>query len=87
MIRPAWLHSRIILKFGMAAPTPDHFIPLLYVAGLAAAGAEPAEVLTEGCSMGSLSMTSYTVGCPPAGRGGRRRASTLPHVPADETNI
>ncbi len=74
-------------EFGMAAPTPDHFIPLLYVAGLAAAGAEPAEVLTEGCSMGSLSMTSYTVGCPRLDVGGEGGPPALPHVPADETNI
>ncbi len=74
-------------EFGMAAPTPDHFIPLLYVAGLAAAGAQPAEVLIEGCSMGSLSMTSYTVGCPRLDVRGEGEPLALPRVPADETNI
>ncbi len=74
-------------QFAMAAPTPDHFIPLLYLAGLASAANETAHVLVDGYAMGSLSMTSYTLGChdlEPNGRGG---APMLPHVPADETNI
>jgi len=47
--------------FTRAAPTPDHFIPLLYLAGLAQAAGRPAQVLVDGCTMGSLSMTCYTV--------------------------
>jgi len=73
--------------FSMAAPTPDHFIPLLYLAGLASVAKETAHVLVDGYAMGSLSMTSYTLGChelEPNGHGG---APALPHVPADETNI
>ena len=73
--------------FALAVPTPDHFLPVVYFAGLAAAGAETAHVLVDGYAMGSLSMVSYTLGCDqlePDGHGG---APALPDVPADETNI
>ena len=48
--------------YALAVPTPEHFIPLLYLAGMADAAGETPEVLLEGPSMGSLSMTSFQLG-------------------------
>jgi len=48
-------------NYAQAVPTPDHFIPSLYIAGVAAASSTTASALVRGYEYGSLSMTSYVV--------------------------
>jgi 4,5-DOPA dioxygenase extradiol len=50
--------------YDRSAPTPDHFIPLLYLAGLASAARRPLETLIDGYAFGSLSMAAYTLDAP-----------------------
>jgi 4,5-DOPA dioxygenase extradiol len=78
--------------FKAAVPTPDHFIPLLYLAGLAAADDDTTSVLVDGYAYGSLSMTAYTLDSPVRGAAGSGpgTAGSLPdptQVPPDSTNL
>jgi 4,5-DOPA dioxygenase extradiol len=71
-----------------AAPTPDHFIPMVYIAGSAGAAKTVLYQQVGGFCAGSLSMASYTLGvdtdidttneAPPSGLG--------LHAPADQSN-
>ncbi len=76
--------------FPLAVPTADHFLPLLYVAGLAAGAGETFEPLVSGHAAGSISMASYTVGleCPSTAGPADGPAAPLPTgVPPDATNL
>jgi len=80
-------------EYRLIAPTPEHFIPLLYIAALAAQSGRPAEVLAQGLAYGSISMTSFALDMPTAdavvGRPTKATASQVqPSVmPADQTNM
>ena len=72
--------------YALAVPTPDHFIPMLYIAGIAAECGEPMDAFLRGYAMGSLSMTCYGVGLD-AGCADADGAAELPEgVPPDQTN-
>jgi 4,5-DOPA dioxygenase extradiol len=76
--------------FSLAVPTPDHFIPLLYVAAVSAATDDTPQVLVEGSAYGSLSMTSFALGadCPrPASESAAAALPAPDAAPPEQANI
>jgi 4,5-DOPA dioxygenase extradiol len=76
--------------FERSSPTPEHFLPLLYIAGLASAAGRPLEVLVDGYAFGSLSMASYTLDAKYPPQKDTRPSAGLPDpaiVPPEDANM
>jgi 4,5-DOPA dioxygenase extradiol len=77
------------VDFPKVAPTPEHFLPFLYIAGFGAQAGHPLEVLVDGYAYGSLSMTSFTVDAPHI-QPGTSAGGAVPlgsDAPAEDTNL
>ena len=75
--------------YALAVPTPEHFLPLAYLAGLCRAAGQPAATFIEGGTFGSLTMTSYLLGARSTAAESGAPAAPLPDprsVPPDQTN-
>ena len=75
--------------YKLAVPTDEHFLPLLYIAGLASAQAASAKVLVDGYTYGSLSMTAYTLDarCPESTDDAGGAAPLATTLPPEDANI
>lgn len=74
--------------YDRAVPTPEHFLPIAYLAGLCEAAGEAARPFAEGRTLGSLAMTSYVLGMvSPPDMSETTEAQSLPAgVPPEQTN-
>ena len=78
--------------YAMSVPTPEHFLPLAYLAGLCRAAGEPAVPFIEGGTMGGLTRTSYLLGGAPrqSVHEDADGAGSMPdprRVPPEQTNM
>ena len=75
--------------YAMAHPTAEHFLPVLYIAGFAAATGEKPQMLVDGYAYGSLSMASYVVGAgrPETREGLPGAAPVGTDLPAEDSNL
>ena len=73
--------------YALAVPTPDHFIPLLYIAGLAVVAGKPLDELVRGYALGSLSMSCFGLDADVACEDAQGAAGLPEGIPADQTNI
>ena len=74
--------------YARAVPTPDHFVPLLYLAGLAAAEGVAVEPLVRGYALGSISMSCHGIDAGAVPERDAECAARLPAgIPPDQTNM
>lgn len=75
--------------FAKSVPTTDHFLPLLYIAGLIAESGEQPNLVVGGVEYGSLSMTAYAAGieCTKADPNGSHSAVLSDSAPPADTNL
>ena len=75
--------------YRLAVPTDEHFLPLLYLAGLASAAGKNTDVLVDGYAMGSLSMTAYTLDaqCPDRADDATGAAPLQTTLPPEDANV
>src|SRR5262245_28602490 len=77
--------------YARSVPTPEHFLPLVYVAGLASAARRSRAVLADGYAYGSLSVAAYTLDTGlPASASGSSAPGSIPGpsvVPPEDTKL
>ncbi len=73
--------------YALSVPTPEHFLPLGYFAGLCKAAGATAHPFAQGCTLGSISMTSYLLGIDMATAPGKAATSMPARVPPEQTNM